>query len=87
MASQIRDALLFTKNLPQWLAVPNVWTDGADEVVLEWIDPSRHAVVSFEGDSTFGYAIRVGNKFRPGSHPGRLDLPAPEDLVKYVGAK
>ncbi len=84
MASQFADAQKFSSALPSGLATPHVWTDGDTEVVLEWISGERHAVVSFEGDGNFGYAMKQGSRFNPGQQSGNCDRPLPTDLLKYI---
>ncbi|GLI23425.1 hypothetical protein XFLAVUS301_30990 [Xanthobacter flavus] len=60
----------------------SVGSDG--EIVLEWRDGERHALVSFEGDQSFGYTFRLGQGFVPGEAEGRIPGGAPADLVAYL---
>jgi hypothetical protein len=85
MRPQIADAKAFASSLFARIRLPSVWTDGEVEVVFEWIEGEKHAVVSFEGGGTFGYTLREGDRFNPGRYPGHLGLPAPLDLIQYVG--
>lgn len=84
MASQIADARKFAAALPSGLTVPRAWTDGESEVVLEWIKGEKHAIVSFEGDGEFGYAMRQGDRFSPGSSPNNVEVAALDDLIDYL---
>jgi hypothetical protein len=84
MASQIADARKFASALPSGLTVPRAWTDGESEVVLEWINGEKHAIVSFEGDGEFGYAMRQGDRFAPGSSPNNVEVAALDDLIDYL---
>jgi hypothetical protein len=55
------------------------------EVVLEWTGEKGRAVVDFEGDYRFGYALLRDGSFRAGAHPGNLDdEELPSDLVQYL---
>ncbi|MGV1985609.1 hypothetical protein ACQZ5N_03245 [Agrobacterium sp. 22-221-1] len=62
---------------------PSVWSD-EDEVAFEWIRDGKHAVVSFYGDGSYGYAMLVGCRFVPGA----IDMPppggVPHDLAAYL---
>jgi hypothetical protein len=85
--ANISDARTFAKSLPPDLLRPEVWTDDETEVAFEWKDSTRHAMVSFEGNNSFGYAMRRGNRFTPGSFPGDLKAGIPRDLVNYLKDK
>jgi hypothetical protein len=88
MSAQFEDAILFAKLFDDGLAQPAIWTDNETEVVLEWMLPKgRHAVVSFEGDSEFGYALRFGDKFVPGEMSGLKPFRLPDDLSRYLLSK
>ncbi len=84
MASQTADARKIASALPSGLMVPRAWTDGESEVVLEWIKGEKHAIVSFEGDGEFGYAMRQGDRFAPGSSPNNVEEAALDDLIDYL---
>jgi hypothetical protein len=86
MSAQIADAQRFAAELPIEVATPSVWTDGECEVVFEWISGSKHAVVSFEGDGEFGYTMKHGNRFLPGSFPGNSLSTPPSDLISYLAS-
>jgi len=88
MQKQFDDAIEFAEGFPDTLLAPSVWTDNEAEVVLEWILPEkRHAVISFEGDGQFGYALRFGDQFFPGKASGRKPFSPPSDLVRYISEK
>lgn len=88
MSAQFEDAILFAKLFDDGLAQPAIWTDNEAEVVLEWMLPKeRHAVVSFEGESEFGYALRFGDKFVPGKMSGLKPFRLPDDLLQYLSSK
>jgi len=85
MLPQIRDVRKFALALPWGLTmIPRIWTDGESEVVLEWIKGDKHAIVSFEGAGDFGYAMRQGERFAPGTSPNDIDVAAFDDLVEYL---
>jgi hypothetical protein len=87
LIANIDDARNFAKSMPFDLPRPNIWTDKETEVAFEWKDNSRHAMVSFEGNQSFGYALRRGNRFVPGAFPGDLSAGIPRDLVNYLRDK
>lgn len=88
MGKQFDDAIEFAEYYPDTKLAPSVWTDNEAEVVLEWILPEKHhAIVSFEGDGQFGYALRFGDQFLPGKAAGLKPFRPPTDLVRYISEK
>jgi hypothetical protein len=81
------DARKFANSLPYDLAKPDIWTDEDSEVAFEWKGAGRHALASFEGNGSFGYAMRRGDRFVPGAFPGDLKNGIPRDLVNYLYGK
>ena len=84
MKANVDDARVFAKSLPFDVRRPDVWTDDDTEVAFEWKRATIHALVSFEGDRSFGYAMRRGKRFVPGSFPGDLTAGVPRDLLNYL---
>jgi hypothetical protein len=84
MASQVHDARKFASLLPPSISTPRIWTDGETEVTFEWNRGHQQAVVSFEGDGQFGYAMKQGRKFVPGSSPNEIGAAALDDLIEYL---
>lgn len=62
---------------------PVIWSDEG-EVAFEWKAAEKHAIVSFDGGGTYGYAMLVNGKFKA----GEFELPAPDtvpsDLLAYL---
>ncbi len=87
LAAQFSDARKLGSALPAGFAIPRIWTDGETEVVFEWISKVRHAVVSFEGDGGFGYAMRQGSRFVPGAQSGNCADAPPLDLLNYIAER
>lgn len=78
------DAAAFMALLPPNLQAPVVG-EGEDEVVVEWLAAGHRAIVSFDGDGMFGYAMQDGDRFRPGAEDGVLDgRPLPADLIEHL---
>lgn len=77
------DALLFASLLPGTCSVPAAWGN-EDEVALEWIEPGRHAIASFEGDGKVGYAFLEGSSFVPGRDECAPASRIPSDLLGYL---
>jgi hypothetical protein len=84
LSAQIADARTFVATLPSNIDAPQIWTDGEGEILFEWIKGNHHAAVSFEGDGEFGYALRLGSRFVPGTHNGRCGGMLPIDLLRYL---
>jgi hypothetical protein len=81
------EALHFLAKLSADSARPSIWTDSETEIVFEWINGPRHAVVSFEGDGEFGYAIKTDGRFVPGAFRGDPRGSIPADLLEHINAK
>jgi hypothetical protein len=77
------DALEFAGGLPPGVALPRVWFDDC-EVVFEWIEHGRHAIVSCEGDGVLGYTYRVDGLFKPGAIAHARPHSFPADLTNYL---
>jgi hypothetical protein len=84
MASAVDDARKIAYGMPWDFPKPDVWTDGDSEVAFEWKHGVKHAMMSFEGDGIFGYAMRQENRFVPGSSSGDLAAGFPDDLRNYL---
>ncbi|WNV09597.1 hypothetical protein [Tardiphaga sp. 709] len=78
------EAAQFLLHLKASVPRPLIWSDDASEIVFEWMLGDRHAVVSFEGDGEFGYAMKIGGRFVPGRHRGNPNGPTPVDLANYI---
>lgn len=80
------DATRFFAKLPASLPKPRISAAEDGEVVVEWIGHNRRAVVEFEGDDHFGYALLQSGRFIGGQHAGDLQAPdLPRDLLQYLG--
>ena len=86
--SSIRDGIVFLSNLHRKTKKPIISLADDGELVLEWksADKSDEAVVSFEGDGFFGYALLQGNEFKPGESDGDLKVEIPADLDEYLSS-
>lgn len=62
---------------------PNIWSDEG-EVAFEWKTPEKHAIVSFDGDGYYGYAMLVNDRFRAGAQDMPLANTIPSDLKDYL---
>lgn len=81
------DALTFIAKMPNDLSAPLVSTAEDGEIVMEWKEPKTHAVVDFEGDGLFGYALLQQGRFIPGKQEGNLSSETlPADLIEYLRA-
>lgn len=83
-----QDAIRFLIACPVEWGSPRISAAEDGEFALEWLEDGKEAVVSFDGDGAFGYAMLVGERFRPGNQDGRLDagFEVPDDLREYMAA-
>ncbi|MGN7713936.1 hypothetical protein [Agrobacterium radiobacter] len=77
------DALKFAGVISDIAWKPAVWSDEG-EVVFEWINAGRHAIVSLEGDGTLGYTVLKDGKFVSGQVVGAPVTGVPHDLMDYL---
>jgi len=78
------DVIAFLSRAPNSLAEPKAAVAEDGEIVFEWKTGSKHAVVDFEGDGVFGYALLKDGRFRPGDLKGDLTRSLPDDLLEYL---
>lgn len=77
------DAQIFGELVKELPWRPTTWeADG--EIVFEWIDGDRHAIVSVEGDGQIGYTMLVDDTFIPGEAEWPSVSVLPEDLKAYI---
>jgi hypothetical protein len=79
----IADAITFVEMLPCEAPDPFVSRAEDGEVVLEWWNHAIvgfNAVVGFDGDGTYGYAI-YKSRWEPGHYEGKVTSPIPKDLL------
>ena len=86
VAQAAQDALFFSHWRPAEWGAPIVSATEDGEIILEWLKGDKEAVVSFDGDECFGYAVLEGDNYRPGSEDGRLGdgFEMPRDLAAYL---
>lgn len=81
----IGDALIFIATLPRGLPTPSVTSASDGEIIIEWLFEAKKAVLGFEGDGSFSYAIFINGKYRPGIEEGSvLKGQIPADLLEYL---
>jgi hypothetical protein len=79
------DTVIFASKLSPEIQAPTVFTAEDGEVILEWKRGDLHAVVDFQGDGFFGYALLSDGRFIPGEHEGDLSKDTlPADLTTYL---
>ncbi len=83
--SLIDDAAAFMVAIRDLPWQPAVWADDG-EVVFEWIDDTRHAVVSIEGDGFIAYTLLRGDEFVSGELAEAPANSLPADLKAYLAA-
>lgn len=84
-ADALRDAQTFYELTRDLTWTPQIWNDDG-EIVFEWIESDRHAVVSIEGDGTLGYAVLRDGQFLPGQQKNAPVGTMPIDLKEYLAA-
>jgi hypothetical protein len=79
------DAVRFVALLPQSIDQPSISVSEDGEIVLDWRGAAKQALVDFDGDGSFGYALLQNGRFEPGAAPGDLGESAlPKDLRDYI---
>lgn len=78
------NAVQFIAALPNWVAQPHVFFGEEGDVVLEWKSNDARVLVTFEGDDSYGYAIKIGRRFVPGGTPVSQPNEVPQDLLTYL---
>jgi hypothetical protein len=79
------DAIRFFAKLPANLPKPRTSAAEDGEVVIEWIGHNGRAVVDFEGNDHFGYALLRNGRFTAGEYAGDLQAQElPRDLLRYL---
>lgn len=79
-----RDATLFISNISLALPEPILGISGDGEIVIEWRNKDLDAVISFEGDEHYGYALLQDGRFAAGKHTGNPLNDIPSDLKAYL---
>jgi hypothetical protein len=65
--------------------MPSVAPASDGEIVLEWLFTSKKAILGFEGDSSFSYAMFINGKYHPGAEEGSvLKGQIPVDFLEYI---
>jgi hypothetical protein len=83
--SAIGDAITFIASLPHGLPTPSVTPASDGEIIIEWLFEAKKAVLGFEGDGSFSYAMFINGKYRPGAEEGSvLKGQIPVDLLEYI---
>jgi len=77
------DAMKFAHAISEIGWRPSVWSDDG-EIVFEWIDGDRHAIVSIEGDGRLGYTMLIDGEFKAGKDTEVLASQLPSDLLEYL---
>lgn len=83
LSQMVDDAAEFAAAIKFMPWQPSVWSDDG-EIVFEWIEGHRHAVVSIEGDGRLGYTMRIGDQFVSGAVVDASVNKIPEDLLEYL---
>lgn len=83
LARHKSDSAVFISLLPSGVCAPEV-TASEDETYCEWAKPNFGALISFEGDGTFGYALLRNGRFEPGEMEVTSILDKPRDLLEYL---
>ena len=81
----LEDAAEFYAKVKELAWVPDIWADDG-EVAFEWIEGSKHAVVSIEGDGHLGYTLLINGRFVPGRSSAAAVSSLPRDLLDYLTA-
>jgi hypothetical protein len=81
----IKDARLFISFLPEGIPEPTVCAADDGEILIDWAVGNKKAVVGFEGDGRFGYALYQAGWYKPGNQDGDLSVhDLPSDFKGYL---
>jgi len=78
------DAAWLVFKLPEGLPSPSIVMADDGEIVIEWAEGDKKAVIGLDGDGGFGYALYREGKFRAGDHDGVIGTALPIDLMTYL---
>lgn len=79
----VEDAAPFYDLIKDMKWQPKIWSDDG-EVAFEWKQGQKHAIVSFDGDGGYGYAMLAQDRFRAGSQNMPAANTMPSDLKDYL---
>lgn len=78
------DALEFISVVSGKVLSPGTSVSNDGEVMLKFKDNNSCAVLSFDGDGHYSYALFVDGEYIPGNYDGEIRQDIPEDLKKYL---
>jgi hypothetical protein len=84
LIAAISDVQSFAGALPQDLKVPVMGASEYGDIALQWRANGMRALVSFEGDGSYGYALLVDGSVRPGKTAVKSASELPGDLRDYL---
>jgi hypothetical protein len=79
----LKDAGKFYSHIRDLDWQPDIWSDDG-EIAFEWMKNDKHAIVSFDGDGKYGYAMLHGASFQPGHVIDPEPDIFPDDLMEYL---
>lgn len=78
------DAVKFAARLPKDTPLPSISISEDGEIVFDWRWEGKRALVDFDGDGSFGYALLRNGRFEPGAEAGDLAVSVlPADFRTY----
>lgn len=80
----MRDAIAFSGALPSDVPPPSITASEDGEIAFQWLHGTQRAIVNFEGDGSYGYALLVADKFVPGGTEVTSASATPDDMIAYL---
>ena len=84
LARAVNDGIRFLVHWPRTLPLPATAASECGELAFHWSQGNRSAIVRFEGDGAYGYALLVNERYESGQFD--IDCPSkiPSDLTGYL---
>lgn len=84
LARAVNDAIRFIVNWPRHLPLPSAGASEYGEVAFHWSISDRNAIVRFEGDGAYGYALLKDGRYVSGEIDVSSPSEIPSDIKEYL---
>lgn len=84
LAKAVNDAIRFVVNWPRDLPLPTAGASDCGEVGFHWSIKDRNAILRFEGDGAYGYALMRQGRYVSGDVEVEKSSEIPKDLKEYL---
>lgn len=84
LARAVEDGIRFLVHWPRNLPLPATAASECGELAFYWSLGNRNAIVRFEGDGAYGYALLVSGRYESGQFDVDCPTTIPSDLREYL---